>query len=472
MKKKLLLGLGLLLSLGTAKAQFTPYNRVINVDLDTTAITYGYASTQTGTSLKESPSLNQFFPHPAGSYIARALFAATATPNAQFTLGNSNGILTMKNPTAGLIKSSIYKIQNASAIAKFAFDLDLTNYTGLASFVISFGNNAATDARLLSSSTSYANVSNDIFGAFRIVKSGSLITQYRNAAGDASVALTAVNSLIKPGVSQRVEVFVNSSSANTSYIYNATSVALVANTYHVYVGGVKYAETFPKNGNGSTSYSQSALDALTFEFNNNATQETVSIANLSIIYPSATDPTLPVSLTSFTGKLNNNAVDLKWSTASEQNNSHFDILRSADAKSFTLLDRVEGNVNTNEPKEYNYQDRNPLSGTNYYQLKQFDLDGKENVIDRIVVVKTILDNADFTVFINQDNKLNASISSESKTNAVIAVFDIAGNELIKENISLEKGNNTFVKHLPFLAKGVYVLRLSSEGKTKSTKFVK
>src|SRR5690606_32561354 len=100
------------------------------------------------------------------------------------------------------------------------------------------------------------------------------------------------------------------------------------------------------------------------------------------------------------------------------------------------------------------------------------LDSKATIIDRMVAVKTTLNGSDFTVFINQENQLTANISSESRSNAVIAVFDIAGNELIKDNISLEKGNTTFVKHLPFLANGVYVLRLSSEGKTKSMKFVK
>ncbi|MBK9736863.1 MAG: hypothetical protein IPO92_18655 [Saprospiraceae bacterium] len=46
---------------------------------------------------------------------------------------------------------------------------------------------------------------------------------------------------------------------------------------------------------------------------------------------------MPVSLISFTGKRNNNVIALKWSTASETNNSYFDIERSQDANKFEMI---------------------------------------------------------------------------------------------------------------------------------------
>ncbi|RZJ63601.1 MAG: T9SS type A sorting domain-containing protein, partial [Flavobacterium sp.] len=236
---------------------------------------------------------------------------------------------------------------------------------------------------------------------------------------------------------------------------------------HIYVDNVKYAVVFPKSG---TSYPQGVIDALTFEFNNHTTtQETIGVSNFSVTYPSAT---LPVSLSSFTGKLNNNFVDLKWTTSSEQKNSHFIVSRSADSKSFTDLDRVEGKGTTTAPGEYVLIDKKPLSGTNYYQLKQYDLDGKETVIEKIVAVKTTLVASDFTVFINQENQLIANILSDIKTKANIGIFDITGHEVLSESLYLEKGNNSFMKSLPFLAEGVYVLKLSADGNSKSMKLIK
>ncbi len=471
MKKKVLIGLGLFFSLGTAKGQFLPFNKVIAIDLDTTATVNGvngkyYESPQT----TSANIVSQFFPFEKTAYKLRAISYAT---DAQFSL--ASGQLKIKNSLANTVaKATVFNIQNAGAIAKFSFTLDFTNFTSANSnaFIIAFGN-VANGSTLTSSSAPFTTATTDIFGAFRVIKSaGNLITQYKpaNGTGQTNTAqyLIAINAI------NTVEIFANTTNAAAVYTYNSGSVNISANTYHVYVGGVRHAEEFPKVG---TSYVEPTINALSFTLAgaNNPTsgvQETVGISNLSITYPSVTDPTLPVSLTSFTGKLNNNAVDLKWSTSSEQNNSHFDILRSSDAKSFTLLDRVEGNRNVNETKEYTYQDKNPFSGTNYYQLKQVDLDGKETIMDRMVAVKTTLNGSAFTVFINQENQLNASIFSESKTNAVIAVFDLSGNELVNDKIELEKGNNTFVKHLPFLAKGVYVLRLTAEGNTKSIKFIK
>nr|WP_287424193.1 hypothetical protein [Candidatus Brachybacter algidus] len=45
--------------------------------------------------------------------------------------------------------------------------------------------------------------------------------------------------------------------------------------------------------------------------------------------------TLPVKLTAFTAILNNNKVDLKWTTASEVNVSHFVVEKSTDGINYS-----------------------------------------------------------------------------------------------------------------------------------------
>lgn len=471
MKRKLLLGLGLLLSAGLVKAQFSPYNRVINVKLDTTA-TYSYATTQTGTSYLDSKpavSATQFFPYPT-SYTARALFAASATTDGQFSLGS--GVLSMKNPGSTLIKSSFYNIQNATGVAKFAFDLDLTNYAGAASFVIYFGNDdGGGTARLISASSGYAAANADIFGSFRIVTSGAaVVTQYRDAAGANSVALTAANSLIKVGVSQHVEIFANSTSNSTSYTHvsSANPITLAANTYHVYVNNVKYSVDFPRNG---LTYAQTALDGLTFEFNNHATQETISISNLSITYQSATDPTLPVSLTSFTGKKANSGITLNWSTASEQNNDYFEVARSTDGKVFTTIGTVKGKETTNEASNYLLTDYSPISGINYYQLKQVDKDGTATVFKDLVSVNYALGEDKFTVYANE-GRLNISTYAEVEGLATLSIFDLQGKKIISTTVRLSVGQNILTVDANKIGSGIYVANLVSSKAVKSAKFTK
>src|SRR5690606_30239719 len=67
---------------------------------------------------------------------------------------------------------------------------------------------------------------------------------------------------------------------------------------------------------------------------------------------------LPVELISFTAKLadKQDKVQLNWITASEINNSHFEIERSFDGNSFSKVGEVQGNSTTMHLSKYNYED--------------------------------------------------------------------------------------------------------------------
>lgn len=85
---------------------------------------------------------------------------------------------------------------------------------------------------------------------------------------------------------------------------------------------------------------------------------------------------LPVELTSFSSRPASSGVLLDWRTASERNNSHFDIQRSTDSRSWQTIGTAQGAGTTLEPQVYNFIDRQPLPGINYYRLKQVDFDGQ------------------------------------------------------------------------------------------------
>ncbi len=65
-----------------------------------------------------------------------------------------------------------------------------------------------------------------------------------------------------------------------------------------------------------------------------------------------------------------------WNTASERNNSHFSIERSADGRNFTEIGKINGAGESSSSKTYTFNDPKPLKGINYYRLKQVDFDGK------------------------------------------------------------------------------------------------
>ena len=84
---------------------------------------------------------------------------------------------------------------------------------------------------------------------------------------------------------------------------------------------------------------------------------------------------LPVELISFEATTVGSDVQLKWATATETNNSHFELERSLDGIRFDAISQVEGVGNTTDVQTYSFMDKDAFEGTNYYRLTQVDLDG-------------------------------------------------------------------------------------------------
>jgi hypothetical protein len=86
--------------------------------------------------------------------------------------------------------------------------------------------------------------------------------------------------------------------------------------------------------------------------------------------------TLPIELTNFEGHPSNKNIELQWQTASEKNNDHFDIERSTDGKTFSKIGQTKGYGTTVAAQSYQFLDKSPFSGVNYYRLKQIDVNGQ------------------------------------------------------------------------------------------------
>ncbi|MCY1533152.1 hypothetical protein D9M68_684650 [compost metagenome] len=92
---------------------------------------------------------------------------------------------------------------------------------------------------------------------------------------------------------------------------------------------------------------------------------------------SASVPT-PISLESFTLNRAKNAVVLDWITAKEMNNKGFDIQKSTNGNDWTSIGftgSLAPNGSSNAKLYYSFTDVNPVTGKNYYRLKQIDFDG-------------------------------------------------------------------------------------------------
>jgi hypothetical protein len=82
---------------------------------------------------------------------------------------------------------------------------------------------------------------------------------------------------------------------------------------------------------------------------------------------------LPIELISLKAECNDNVVDLNWQTLTEKNNSYFTIERSYNTQDWEAIGQIPGAGNSSSLIKYKFTDKHPLNGTNYYRLKQTDL---------------------------------------------------------------------------------------------------
>ena len=94
------------------------------------------------------------------------------------------------------------------------------------------------------------------------------------------------------------------------------------------------------------------------------------------------DQFLPVELLSFKVHCHSEKVQISWQTASEINNSHFIIEQSTNGISWSKLDSIVGNGNSNQLLEY-LRFYNTNSVQSYVRLIQVDFDGKRTVYSPI-----------------------------------------------------------------------------------------
>ena len=148
---------------------------------------------------------------------------------------------------------------------------------------------------------------------------------------------------------------------------------------------------------------------------------------------------LPVELSSFVSTVSGRDVTLNWSTATETNNSGFDIERSSANETWTKVGNVSGNGTTTSPQSYTFADRSLAAGTYSYRLKQIDFNGNfeyfELTNDVNIGVPNNFDlSQNYPNPFNPTTKINFDLPVDG--NVSLKIFDMSGKEvmtLVNEN---------------------------------------
>jgi hypothetical protein len=189
------------------------------------------------------------------------------------------------------------------------------------------------------------------------------------------------------------------------------------------------------------------------------------------------DTYLPVELNSFSAEPFHDTVILEWSTATELNNTGFEIMRSDNGKRWKTIAFVEGAGTSSEPLHYSFTDRFDdidIRGNEYfYKLRQIDADGSwsESELRTVSFVSTLsaslqvypapcIHSTTFSFYLTKPTKVN------------VKVYDAEGMEraLLIEETELEEGRHYLRFSRGSLSPGMYFIRLSSEYESQYMKF--
>lgn len=262
------------------------------------------------------------------------------------------------------------------------------------------------------------------------------VNYYEVNSGNASIGFTNTQGEDQPEVSLKHLANLKSLSANAT-VY-----------FRLYAWGADLTATTSERGFGFGKGEDNVAGRAVLSITGTVTDEVQS---------------LPVKDLKFAAQLDKTRVRLRWTTASEINNSHFEVTRSSDATAFHQIGLVKGNGNAGTKSSYSLIDEQPLNGINYYRLKQVDFNGNATNSD-IAAVTVGLIQPEFGLSTSKEAEVLNVFTKALQGPAILEIHDIGGRKIFKQKLTLQPGNNQFTFPL-VLSRGLYLGSLWVEGQT-------
>lgn len=180
---------------------------------------------------------------------------------------------------------------------------------------------------------------------------------------------------------------------------------------------------------GTIAYFQGNIDNVAVY--NKALSQTEIVELYTNYRTAVTGPVVPVELISFNTSISAGKVALHWETATEKNNSGFEIEWSSNKETFSKIGFVPGCGTSSLKHSYSFSDVYPLTAKSYYRLKQIDYDGSYNYSN--IVEAGIIAPASFSMSQNYPNPFNPSTTIKyqlpSKERVIITIFNSIGEKI-------------------------------------------
>ena len=220
--------------------------------------------------------------------------------------------------------------------------------------------------------------------------------------------------------------------------------------------------TVTVNPNGTFSFVRNGVVApgqTVVSFTYQLTDPTFKTAQAIVCITIPAGGGLPVKFASFTAQQVNGKVALNWSTASEQNNKHFEVQRKISNGGYQTIATIPSKAsygNSGVVLNYSLDDIENLSGKGqvYYRIRQVDLDGRSGYSE----IRSIRNNAkkfNITLYPNPSSDLVRVTIPEGAGLVDVSVSDMSGKEIIRWNATSQKN-----LQITNLKPGMYTVRVN------------
>jgi len=181
---------------------------------------------------------------------------------------------------------------------------------------------------------------------------------------------------------------------------------------------------------------------------------------------------LPLNIVSFKGNIQNNKVQLTWSTTNEVNVSHFEVEESSDGIHFKNIGVVMAN-NSTVLNKYSFSTTNLTLSTSYYRIKIQNNDGKSEYSQIVLIRNTPKTNL---VVLNNpihENRISLQCNNLPNGKYSLKLYNSNGQLTQQQLISISETS----KAIPSITlkntsnKGVYIITLTGNGVNEETRFI-
>lgn len=170
---------------------------------------------------------------------------------------------------------------------------------------------------------------------------------------------------------------------------------------------------------------------------------------------------LPVSYLSLQAQqLSLQEIQVQWQTVQEVNNKEFEVWQGTDVNALSFVGKVQGKGNSNTLQSYQFvlKRANGFVGTQYFQLRQKDFDGK--VTNSKIISLDPNFELSISAIIPNPFKEEVSIRYHANEQSKLNIMSMTGEQLFSIEL-LPNSNGVYTLNLKQLPAGLYILMLQN-----------